>query len=195
MQVVVRPYRAEEVAERLLSGCIGAVARGRAEAGPRALGNRSILADPRTIRSKERINGLIKLRKAFQPLAPLCLDRDLDRFFTRPRAEVDLSFMLHAVPCTEEAHRLLPAVVHADGTARVQEVTPESNAFLHELLTAVRERCGMGVLINTSFNGKGEPLVDTAEHAYRAFKRLDLDFLVLGDLWIERRGLDKGGAA
>ena len=186
MRVAVRAYQAGKVADLLLSGSIGAVARGKAEAGPRALGNRSILADPRTIQSKERITGLIKHRQAFQPLAPLCLAEDLDRFFTRPQAEVELAFMLHAVPCTAEAHRLLPAVVHADGTARVQSIGPDDNRFIFELLTAVRERCGIGVLINTSFNGKGEPLVDTAEHAYDAFKRLDLDFLVMDDLLLER---------
>jgi carbamoyltransferase len=174
---------AETVAQLLARGSVGGVAVGRAEAGPRALGHRSILADARSISSREVINGLIKRREAFRPLAPICLEDEFDKYFVRPAARVPLDLMLFAVRCRPECRAILPAIVHSDGTARVQ-VASDPSEFVYGVLTAFREITGVGVLINTSFNCPGEPLVDTADHALRSFVRLGLDFVVIGDLLV-----------
>lgn len=183
----ISTYTHTAVARYLHEGYIGGFATGRAEAGPRSLGNRSIFADARRNRNKDRINGFIKNRMAFQPLAPVCLDEDFDRFFEHPGSEVSLRYMLFAVKCKPQAEQMLPAIVHADQTARVQIVTRESNPRLHVLLTSFKKLTGIGVLINTSFNGKGEPIVNTPEEAYQAYRALDLDFLVLDQFIISDR--------
>jgi predicted NodU family carbamoyl transferase len=187
MKQSIQAYSADKAARYLSEGQIGAFALGRAEVGPRALGNRSILADARSCSAKDRINGLIKHRQAFQPLAPICLADDFDEYFERPKSEVSLAFMLYALKCRPAAKRAVPAIVHADGTARVQLVD-QRYPFLHELLVSYRERTGIGILINTSLNGKGEPIVNTAVQAYRAYRCLDLDFLVV-DSHLVRRAL------
>lgn len=172
-------FEIEPVASFLSKGFIGGFATGLAEAGPRALGHRSILSDARNIRQKERINGLIKQRQAFQPLAPICLEEDFDRFFQPTTAQVTLKYMLYAIKCKPDALAQIPAVVHADETARVQLVNKSSNPFLFELLCEYRKLTGIGVLINTSLNGKGEPIVNTLQEVYAAYRKLDLDFLVV----------------
>ncbi len=187
MKQNITHYSKKRVASLLTQGYIGGFALGRAEAGPRALGNRSILADARFLQSKERINGVIKNRRAFQPLAPLCLKKDFDQFFINSACKVTLDYMLYAVKCKPQTRKVLPAIVHADDTARVQIVTSQKYPFLYDLLEAYRQITGIGVLINTSFNGKGEPIVNTAKQAFSAFKRLDLDFLVLDNFFITSR--------
>lgn len=183
----IYPVEPERIASWLAEGGVGAVATGRAEAGPRALGNRSILACPRAITARDRINGLIKERQAFQPLAPLCLPEDLATYFELPASEISLRYMNFALPCTLATREQAPAVVHADGTARVQVVDDHSPALLRAILTAYRSLTGVGLLINTSFNGKGEPLVNTPGEAFGAYKRLDLDFMVLDRFLISSR--------
>lgn len=178
MRQFIQTYSAEKAARYLSEGQIGGFAHGRAEVGPRALGNRSILADARSCSGKDRINGLIKHRRAFQPLAPICLAEDFEEYFERPESEVCLGFMLYALKCRPAAQRAVPAIVHADGTARVQLVD-QRYPFLHELLMSYRELSGIGILINTSLNGKGEPIVNTPIEAYRAYRGLGLDFLVV----------------
>ena len=172
-------FEFEQVAGFLSEGFIGGFATGRAEAGPRALGHRSILSDARTIRQKERINGLIKQRQPFQPLAPVCLEEDFDKFFQSTTARVTLNYMLYAIKCKPDALKQVPAIVHADETARVQLVNKISNPFLFELLSAYKKLTGIGILINTSLNGKGEPIVNTLQEAYAAYRKLGLDFLVI----------------
>lgn len=183
----IHPIDAAAIARFLADGHIGAIATGRAEAGPRALGNRSILACAQSMTARDRINGLIKHRQAFQPLAPLCLSEDLTTYFEPPSAGITLRYMTFALRCTDVAKTKVPAVVHADGTARVQVVDENSPLLLAEILRAYRQHTGIGVLVNTSFNGRGEPLVNTAAEALDAYKRLDLDFLVLDRYLISSR--------
>lgn len=183
----IHPVDIDAVARFLAEGSVGAVALGQAEAGPRALGHRSILACARNIATKERINGLIKHRQAFQPLAPLCLAEDLTTYFELPPAEITLRYMTFALPCTDETRAQAPAIVHADGTARVQVVDEDAPPLLAAILRAYRTRTGVGILVNTSLNGRGEPLVNTAAEALGAYKRLDLDFLVLDRYLISSR--------
>jgi carbamoyltransferase len=175
----------EEIAAQLAQGRVGALAVGRAEAGPRALGHRSILSDPRTLAARELLNGLVKRREAFRPLAPVCLEDDVDAYFVRPGARAPLDAMLVPVMCRPRCHTELPSIVHRDGTARIQVVV-DSDELIVRLLKAFKRLTGVGVLINTSFNGPGEPLVDDARDAFGAFLRLGLDFVVIGDHYISR---------
>lgn len=172
------------VAQYLSQNFIGAIATGRAEAGPRALGNRSILSDARLIKNKERINGLIKNRSAFQPLAPICLDTEFDNYFEKINCHVSYDYMLYAVKCKPLTSEKLPAIVHSDNTARVQIITEKKHPIIYEILSEYKKTTNIGVLINTSFNGKGEPIVNSAEHAFDTYKRLGLDFLILNNFLI-----------
>jgi len=187
MKQKIKKFNPKEVAQMLSEGFIGGVAHGKAEVGPRALGNRSILADARNIATKERINGYMKMRKAFQPLAPLCLDEDYDKYFERVDCEITLDYMLYAIKCKPKAREDIPAIVHADDTARVQVVTKDNYPFLYELLTEYKKITGIGVLINTSLNRKGEPIANTPAQAYQIYKQMDLDFLVLDKFFISNK--------
>jgi carbamoyltransferase len=151
---------AEEVADRLARGEVGGWLSGRFEWGPRALGARSILADARAPDVKERVNRKIKLREPFRPFAPAVLKEESDRWFVPVAGKDDYTtaFMCSVAPATEEARRRLPAVVHVDGTSRLEVVEASSSPALHRLLLAFRAKTGVGVLLNTSFNLKDEPI-------------------------------------
>jgi len=136
----IHPIDADAIAGFLAEGNIRAVALGRAEAGTRALGHRSILACARTLAMKERINGLVKHRQAFQPLAPICLAEDLATYFELPAAEITLRYMTFALPCADAIRELAPAIVHADGTARVQVIDEHAPPLLRAILRAYRRR-------------------------------------------------------
>lgn len=187
MKQYIKAYQPRKVAQHLSDGFIGGIAVGRAEVGPRALGHRSILSDARSIIFKERINGYMKMRRAFQPLAPLCLEEDFDRFFEHTSSEVSLDYMLYAIKCKPLARKIIPAVVHSDDTARVQVINENNYPNLFEILTEYKKITGVGVLINTSLNAKGEPIANTPQHAYRIYKNLDLDFLVLDNFFISNK--------
>ena len=160
------------IAERKVVGWF----QGRSELGPRALGNRSILADPRDRRMRDRLND-IKGRAWYRPIGPVIpLDRMPD-FFVHGLASPFMSF---AVQTREEATETIPAAVHVDGTARVQTVTRSENALLYELITEFERRTAVPVLLNTSFNRPDEPIVETPVDALRTFLRRRLDVLVLG---------------
>ena len=172
---------ARQVAERIAAGKIVCVARERAEFGPRALGNRSVLASPTTLASRDRVNEL-KGREAWRPVAPIVREED-KRWFEGlvPSPHMILTFV-----ASEDARRDLPGIVHADGTARVQTVNPGQNRFLSQVLDALEERGHPPALINTSFNVRGEPIVNTAEQAWRSYETMGLDALVLGN-WLHDR--------
>jgi len=172
---------AEEIARRLAEGEVGAVAVGRFEWGPRALGARSILADARHPTMQRRVNESVKRREGFRPFAPSVLDEDLDRYFDRGRGadRALLRGMQTVLPATELGRATLPAVVHQDGTARVHAVV-EEDGLLHRVLVAFRARTGVGALLHTSMNMKDEPLVADASDALTFFLRSDVDFLVVG---------------
>ena len=170
--------------DRLSSGKVVGWFQGRMEFGPRALGNRSILADPRRPDMRERINALVKKREAFRPFAPAVLASKAAEHF-----ELD-----HAAPFMVETCRVrspleLPAVTHVDGTARVQTVDRDANPRFALLLEAFETRTGCPILLNTSFNVRGEPIVCTPVDALLCFIHSDLDCLVLEDLLLDREAL------
>lgn len=173
---------AEGVAAMLASGEIVGFFSGRSEIGPRALGGRSILADPRRARVRERINREIKGREPFRPLAPMVLAERYADYFEDSR-QVD-RFMLRVARCTARCRAEAPAVVHVDGTARVQIVDERTDPFLCAVLRAFAALTGVPILLNTSFNRRGEPIVEAPMDAVDAFLGLGLDALFLdGDVY------------
>lgn len=169
---------AADLAHVVASGKIVGLFRGSSEFGPRALGGRSILADPRNVFVREKINRTLKRREPFRPLAPMVLSSRYQRYFDGAvRAD---PFMLTVVPATPLCCREAPAAVHVDGTARVQVVDDGiGDPFLIELLRAFENVTGLGILLNTSFNRRGEPIVETPLDALDAFLGLGLDGLFL----------------
>jgi carbamoyltransferase len=150
--------------------------QGRMEWGPRSLGMRSILADPRNKENWQRVNLKIKFRESFRPFAPAVLAERASEWFELDR---ESPFML--LVCQVRPGREIPAVTHVDGSARVQTVTRETAPEFYDLLAEFERQTGCPVLINTSFNVRGEPIVCTPEHAYLCFMRTDMDVLVLGN--------------
>lgn len=150
--------------------------QGRSEWGPRALGNRSILANPAIPTMKDTINAKIKRRESFRPFAPSVLQEDVATYFEQ---DVYSPFMMHVVKIRPEWREKLPAITHVDGTGRLQSVDPSSNARYHALISEVKRHTGIGIVLNTSFN-ENEPVVDTPEQAVDCFMRTDMDALCLG---------------
>ncbi|MBE0642731.1 MAG: nodulation protein [Bacteroidetes bacterium] len=176
----------EDVAEELAGGKVIGWFQGRMEFGPRALGNRSILADPRPTDMKERINEKVKHREGFRPFAPAVTEEDAADFFDMTGLR-DSPFMLFVVPVHESVRDLIPAVTHVDGTARVQTVSRETNEKFWKLIRAFGQRSGVPILLNTSFNVMNEPIVCTPEDAIRCFLHTDIDLLVLGDFIVMKQ--------
>jgi carbamoyltransferase len=166
----------------LASGRTVAWYAGRSEVGPRALGHRSILADPRTAAMRDHLNYCVKLREPYRPVAPVVLEPYAADWFDLARSP----YMLLAARVPERLVQLIGGVVHVDGTARVQTVARDEDPLLYALIDGFRELTGIPMLINTSFNGPGEPLVESPADAMRSFDRLDLDALFVHDMLIER---------
>ncbi|MCZ7556180.1 MAG: hypothetical protein M5R41_07255 [Bacteroidia bacterium] len=181
----------EDVAEALANGKVAGWFQGRMEFGPRALGNRSILADPRPADMKDRINAKVKHREGFRPFAPAVTVEDVHDFFDMSGLH-DSPYMLFVVPVLPDKRSEIPAVTHVDGTARVQTVSRDSNPRFHELIRAFGRRTGLPVLLNTSFNVMHEPIVCTPDDAIRCFLNTDIDLLALGDFIVTRRTEDAG---
>ena len=178
--------------------------QGRMEFGPRALGGRSIIGDARSTKMQSIMNLKIKYRESFRPFAPSVLRESVSEYFD---IDYDSPYMLlvapvnknRQLPMTEEQENLfgieklkvprsdLPAVTHVDYSARIQTVTPDANPRYYPLIKAFEELTGSGVLINTSFNVRGEPIVCTPEDAYRCFMRSDMDYLVMEDYLLDKR--------
>jgi carbamoyltransferase len=164
-------------AELLAQNKIIGWCQGRTEFGPRALGNRSILADPRDPANKDRVNARIKFREEFRPFAPSVLAEHAAEYFEG----IDESpYMLMICPVRQDARDRIPAVVHVDGTARPQTVTAAANPLYHELIEHFERLTGVPVVLNTSFNVKGEPIVNTPQEAIRCFYSTGLDYLIVG---------------
>lgn len=184
----LRYHRSEhvcrEAAELLAAGKIIGWFQGRMEAGPRALGNRSILADPTLAGIKDRLNVVIKRRESFRPFAPSVLDDDADAYFELPKG-VRSPFMNVMARVRADQRAALPAVTHVDGSARVHTVTYDSNPRYWELISCFRRLRGVPVVLNTSFNEQ-EPIVCTPEEAIDCYLRSKLDALVLGDFVVIR---------
>lgn len=173
----------------LADGKVVGWARGRAEFGPRALGARSILADPRPAENWKRINLLIKKREDFRPFAPSVLEESAGRHFELPRTTCNLSEMCFTVQVREHWQPVLGAVTHVDGTARVQLVSRDVNPDFWAVISAFESLTGIGVLLNTSFNNNFEPIVDSPEDAVRTFLVTGLDYLVLGPYFVRKTAL------
>ncbi|MFD8011574.1 carbamoyltransferase [Streptomyces sp. NPDC058955] len=174
---------AEFLAEQLANGLIVGLFQGRVEAGPRALGNRSILASPREPGVVERLNATVKFREPFRPFAPMVLAEQASQFFTLGQ---EAPYMSMASGVTEKARELVPAIVHANGTSRLQTVTRSQNPFMHEVLSAFARRTGVPVLINTSLNVKGKPICGTPAMALDCLAESGLDALLLEGRWIAK---------
>lgn len=171
----------EAVAERLAAGKVIGWFHGRMEFGPRALGSRSILADPRGPEMRDRINALVKKREAFRPFAPAVL---LERMAEHFDLDHPSPFMLETCQVTSSLH--LPAITHVDGSARVQTVDPRHSPRFAALIEHFARRTGCPILLNTSFNLRGEPIVCTPVDALRTFIRSRIDTLVLEDFVLDR---------
>ena len=174
------PDGIERTAARLLAeGNIIGWVQGCAEFGPRALGNRSILGDPRPAENKARINEMVKKREGYRPFAPSVLEERLHDVFDVPRDAADFSHMLFVVKVKEQYHAQLAAITHVDGTARIQTVAKETNPRYWRLIREFEERTGVPVLLNTSFNNNVEPIVTTVDEAMACFLTTDLHYLVI----------------
>ena len=179
--LTVRECKHEEevvsvVARMIAEGKVTGWYQGRSEWGPRALGNRSILANPAIPTMKDTINAKIKRRESFRPFAPSVLREDVSTYFEQ---DIHSPFMMHVVKIRPEWREKLPAVTHVDGTGRLQSVCPESNPLYYRLITEFKKITGLGLLLNTSFN-ENEPIVDTPEQAVDCFMRTDMDALCVG---------------
>ncbi|MEE2830183.1 MAG: carbamoyltransferase C-terminal domain-containing protein [Myxococcota bacterium] len=173
-----------QVAARLADGKILGVARGRAEFGPRALGNRSILADPRDADVKDRLNAGVKFREEFRPFAPAILHEEGPSWFQDYQ---ESPYMERALRFRPEIRERVPGVVHVDGTGRLQSVKKEWNPWFHSLLLEFHERSGVPILLNTSFNVMGKPIVHSVEDALSVFFTSGIDALVLEDKLYDKR--------
>ncbi len=197
------PTLIDRVAQRLAEEKVVGWFDGRMEFGPRALGARSILGDPRSPRMQAQLNIKIKFREGFRPFAPSVLRERVADYF---ELDADSPYMLlvapvqkdRRIPLTAEQHKLwgidklnvprsdIPAVTHIDYSARIQTVTRDTSQRYYDLLRAFERRTGCGVVVNTSFNVRGEPIVCTPADAYRCFMRTDIDALVLGPFLLEK---------
>jgi carbamoyltransferase len=174
-------------ASRIHAGRVVAWYRGRMEYGPRALGHRSILADPGDPDMRDRLNAMVKMREAFRPFAPAVTLGEAHRWFDVP-AGMELPYMIFNVDVREPYRALLPAITHVNGTARVQTVDPRDNCEFHTLLCAVGRLSGREMVVNTSFNVKGQPIVNTPREAIETYLHTGIDVLFLEDTMIERAG-------
>ncbi|TQS41816.1 carbamoyltransferase [Cryptosporangium phraense] len=179
-----RPTKpAKSLAEKLADGAIVGLFRGPLEAGPRALGNRSILASPLHADVVRRLNDDIKFREPFRPFAPVILNDAASDYFTLGQPA---PFMSIASGVTDLARQRIPAVIHVNGTARVQTVTAESNAFLADVLMEFEALTGVPVLINTSLNVKGKPICGTPDMALDCLTTTGLDALLIEGWWVSK---------
>jgi predicted NodU family carbamoyl transferase len=176
----------EVVAGALVAGKVVGWFRGRMEFGPRALGNRSILADPRTDEMREVVNQRVKLREEFRPFAPAALVEVASQYFDM-RGVDRSNFMEFVVPATARGCDTLKAVVHIDGSARVQTVERHLNESFWKVIDEFGRRTGVPVVLNTSFNVRGKPIVCTPQDAIRCFLSTDIDLLALENYIVSKR--------
>lgn len=176
-------HPAQYLAGALAAGAIVGVFRGPLEAGPRALGNRSILASPANPEVVKQLNDTVKFREPFRPFAPVTLTATASDYFTLPQPA---PYMSIASRVTDLAREQIPAIVHANGTARVQTLTEGQNPFLAEVITEYAKITGVPVLINTSLNIKGKPICGTPEMALDCLLASGLDAVMLEDWWVSK---------
>ncbi|MER9332956.1 carbamoyltransferase [Mesorhizobium sp. M0293] len=178
---------ASSAAHWITNGAVIGWVQGRSEFGPRALGNRSILADPRPAANKDRINAMVKKREGYRPFAPSVLEEDASEFFDLPDGKHEFPFMNFVVRVRDSKRALLGAITHVDGTARLQTVSRDANPAYWEVINAFKKRTGTPILLNTSFNNNAEPIVDTVADAIATFLTTELDGLVVGPFLVKKR--------
>ena len=165
----------EDVISKLIDKKLGAVFQGKMEIGPRALGNRSIIADPRMEDGKDRVN-VVKNREWYRPFACSILEEHAHDWFEMGRLKSS-PWMSYAIPVKENKRKEIPAVIHVDGTCRLQTVNKEQNPFYYNLIKEFYDRTDVPLILNTSFNLAGDPLVSTLEASVAVFEKSNLDFL------------------
>jgi carbamoyltransferase len=175
----------QEVAQLISQRQIVGFFQGRMELGPRALGNRSLLADPRVPQMREILNRKVKHREYFRPFAPSILQEEVARWFTIKKETAANDFMLMTYPVKDEMKDRIPAVIHVDGTSRIQTVRRDTNPRYHKLISEFFALTGVPILLNTSFNDS-EPIVCTPDDALNTFAKTEIDYLVLGDFVVSR---------
>jgi carbamoyltransferase len=178
----------EETAKMLAKDKVVGWFQGRMEFGPRALGNRSILANPKNPGMKAILNSKVKFREKFRPFAPSVTQEDASTYFD---IFIDAPYMLLIPDVYPEKRNLLPAITHVDGTARLQMVDKKTNPRYHKLLNAFKKAAGVPVLLNTSFNVRGEPIVMSPTDAYSCYMRTGIDALVMGDFLLTEKDPEK----
>lgn len=185
---VDRPADIVEATARLLAdGAAVGWAQGRSEYGPRALGNRSILADSRPRANMQRINAMIKMRESYRPFAPVVTAAAAADYFELPATRANYDFMSFVVNVREERKAELGAVTHVDGSARIQIADRETNQRYHDVIRRFGDLTGTPVLINTSFNNHAEPIVQTTQDAVTCYLTTELDYLVVDEFVVRRR--------
>jgi carbamoyltransferase len=175
-----------EVAKLLEQNHVIGWYQGRMEFGPRALGNRSILADARNPENWQRVNLKIKFRESFRPFAPTVLEERTADYFDLPCESPSMLLVADVHP---ERRVEIPAVTHVDGSARIQTLRRDQNPLFYDFLQTFEERTGCPVIINTSFNIRGEPIVESPRDALRCFLKTDMDILVLGDFLLRKEDM------
>jgi carbamoyltransferase len=176
-------------AEEMAAGAVIGWVQGRSEFGPRALGNRSILADPRPAENKQRINAMVKKREGYRPFAPSVLEEKAGDYFQLPAGHKRFPYMIFILPVREEARTLLGAITHVDGTARLQTVSRETNPLYWNLISEFEKLTGVPMLLNTSFNNNAEPIVDSVNDAVGCFLTTGLDLLVVDKFIVRKNGV------
>lgn len=166
------------IVDELINKKIISIFNGKSESGRRALGNRSIIADPRHIEIKDIVNNKVKHRQWFRPFAPSILREDVKDWF---KYDIDSPYMSFAIPFKEDKKDLVPAVVHFDGTARLQTVTEQSNKWYYNFIKKFKEKTGVPIILNTSFNDR-EPIVETPDDAIKCFLNTNIDYLYFAEL-------------
>jgi len=176
------------VVERLMQGRVIGWSQGRFEWGPRALGSRSILADPRNPEMKDIVNAKIKFREPYRPFAPSVLAESAEKYFDLSCAQRHhpARYMLYVVPVKESQRSTLPAITHVDGTGRLQTVFREQSPRYYALIKRFGQATGVPVVLNTSFNLRGEPIVNTPANAFHTFSKSEMDNLVMENFVVEK---------
>lgn len=174
----------QEVAELIVDGKIIGLVQGNSEVGPRALGNRSIICDPSYENMKDILNAKVKFREWFRPFAPVVRAEEVEKFF---EFKGEAEYMSFAPKVKEEFRGKLASITHVDGTARVQTVTEEQNKYLYDIITEIDKIKNIGVILNTSFNIKGKPILTKIEEALYVLENTDLDYVLINEYLFKQK--------
>ena len=175
---------AKEIAEAVGNDEVVMVYNGGAEFGPRALGKRSIIASPKSVKTRDYINKYVKFREMFRPLAPMVVEEDVSEYFD---INCPSPFMLFSPKAKDVTKKVAPAIVHVDGSARLQTINKDTYPMMHRVLSLLKEKSGVPIVLNTSFNGKDEPIVENPANALATFLKSPLNTLFMGSYMVTRR--------